>query len=309
VDPHTPPEELLGLAASGELHSPHPLGLAVVRHTRERELEIPEHEECELLVGRGMRADMHGNRLLVGSRRLLEEFGLSIPRQALDATDTMRQHGEMVLYVGIDDRFIGLIGVADVIRPEARDLLRALEAVGVRRVIMLTGDSTETADAVARELELGEVHAELFPEDKLVVVRQLQQEGHRVAMAGDGINDAPSLAAADLGIAIGTGGSDVAIEAADVALASNDIGGIATVIDQSRGTLRVIKQNYALALGVNSAGILVGALGALNPALAAVLHNISTIAVVLNSGRLVRYRPPRIETLDKEKNTRRNGHI
>jgi cation-transporting P-type ATPase C len=247
--------------------------------------------------------------LLVGSRRLLEEFGLSIPRQALDATDTMRQHGEMVLYVGIDDRFIGLIGVADVIRPEARDLLRALEAVGVRRVIMLTGDSTETADAVARELELGEVHAELFPEDKLVVVRQLQQEGHRVAMAGDGINDAPSLAAADLGIAIGTGGSDVAIEAADVALASNDIGGIATVIDQSRGTLRVIKQNYALALGVNSAGILVGALGALNPALAAVLHNISTIAVVLNSGRLVRYRPPRIETLDKEKNTRRNGHI
>jgi cation-transporting P-type ATPase C len=290
VDPHTPPEELLGLAASGELHSPHPLGLAVVRHTRERELEIPEHEECELLVGRGMRADMHGNRLLVGSRRLLEEFGLSIPRQALDATDTMRQHGEMVLYVGIDDRFIGLIGVADVIRPEARALLRALEAVGVRRVIMLTGDSTETADAVARELELGEVHAELFPEDKLVVVRQLQQEGHRVAMAGDGINDAPSLAAADLGIAIGTGGSDVAIEAADVALASNDIGGIATVIDQSRGTLRVIKQNYALALGVNSAGILVGALGALNPALAAVLHNISTIAVVLNSGRLVRYR-------------------
>ena len=291
VDPHTPPEELLSLAASGELHSPHPLGLAVVRHTRERELEIPEHEECELLVGRGMRADMRGNRLLVGSRRLLEEFGLAIPPEALDSTATMRQHGETVLYVGIGDRFIGLIGVADVIRPEARQLLRALAEVGVPRVIMLTGDTAETADAVARDLDLDEVHAELFPEDKLAVVRRLQQEGHRVAMAGDCINDAPSLAAADLGVAIGTAGSDVAIEAADVALASNDIGGIATVIDQSRHTLRVIKQNYGLALGLNSAGILVGALGALNPALAAVLHNLSTVAVVLNSGRLVRYRP------------------
>ena len=295
VDPQTPPEELLSLAASGELHSPHPLGLAVVRHTRERELEIPEHEECELLVGRGMRADMRGNRLLVGSRRLLEEFGLAIPAHAQDATDAMRQHGETVLYVGIDDRFIGLIGVADVIRPEARQLLRALEGVNVRRVIMLTGDSSETAYAVARDLELGEVHAELLPDDKLAVVRRLQAEGHHVAMAGDGINDAPSLAAADLGIAIGTAGSDVAIEASDVALASNNIAGIATVIDQSRHTLRVIKQNYGLALGVNGAGILIGALGALNPALAAVLHNVSTVAVVLNSGRLLRYQPPQLE--------------
>ena len=195
----------------------------------------------------------------------------------------------------LGDLQLALAGVADVIRPEARQLLRALEVVGIERVVMLTGDTAETAQAVARDLELGEVHAELLPEDKLAVVRQLQGEGHRVAMVGDGINDAPSLAAADLGIAIGTAGSDVAIEAADVALASNDIGGIATVIDQSRRTLSVIKQNYSLALGVNSAGILVGALGALNPAIAAVLHNLSTIAVVLNSGRLVRYRPPRIE--------------
>jgi cation-transporting P-type ATPase C len=160
---------------------------------------------------------------------------------------------------------------------------------------MLTGDSADTAAAVGRDLELEDVRAELFPEDKLAVVRQLQQEGHHVAMAGDGVNDAPSLAAADLGVAIGTAGSDIAIEAADVALASNDIGGIATVIDQSRQTLRVIKQNYGLALGVNSAGILIGALGVLNPALAAVLHNLSTIAVVLNSGRLVRYRPPVVD--------------
>jgi manganese/zinc-transporting P-type ATPase C len=307
VDPNTPPEHLLTLAASGELHSPHPLGLAVVRHTRERELEIPEHQECELLVGRGMRADMHDNRLLVGSRRLLEDFGLTIPHETLQAADAMRQHGETVLYVGIDDRFIGLIGVADVIRPEARQLLRALDVVGVRRVIMLTGDSPETAEAVARDLELAEVHAELLPEDKLAVVRRLQLEGHHVAMAGDGINDAPSLAAADLGIAIGTGGSDVAIEASDVALASDNIAGIASVVDQSRHTLGVIKQNYGLALGVNGAGIVIGALGGLNPVLAAVLHNVSTIAVVLNSSRLLRYRPPTLEVPPDGHAPARNG--
>jgi manganese/zinc-transporting P-type ATPase C len=141
------------------------------------------------------------------------------------------------------------------------------------------------------------------------VVRRLQREGHRVAMAGDGINDAPSLAAADLGIAIGTGGSDIAIEASDVALASNNIAGIATVIDQSRRTLGVIKQNYGLALGVNSAGIVVGALGALNPALAAVLHNLSTIAVVLNSSRLLRYQPPVSEvTVNGRLVDDRDGH-
>jgi cation-transporting P-type ATPase C len=202
---------------------------------------------------------------------------------------------------------IGVIGVADVIRPEARQLLQALEAAGVRRIVMLTGDSAETAEAVARELELSEVRADLFPEDKLATVRQLQAQGYRVMMVGDGINDAPSPASADLGIAIGTGGSDLAIEAADVALASNDIRAIAAVIDQSHRTLGIIRQNYGLALGVNSLGIVIGALGALNPALAAVLHNLSTVAVVLNSGRLVRYRPPVLPAPDDRERSNRNG--
>jgi cation-transporting P-type ATPase C len=291
--PETAPEQLLSLAASGELHSPHPLGLAVVRHTRERELEIPEHEECELLVGRGMRADVRGNRILIGSRRLLLDFGLVVPLETNERVGELREQGETVLYVGVNDRFAGLIGVADLVRPEAQAALNALRRTGVQRTIMLTGDAMETAEPVARQLGLTEFQAGLLPEQKLELVRQLQREGHRVAMVGDGINDAPSLAAADLGIAMGTGGADIAIEAADIALASSDIRDVASVIDQSRSTLKVVRQNYGLALGVNSLGILIGALGALNPVAAAVLHNLSTLAVVANSGRLIGFQPVR----------------
>jgi manganese/zinc-transporting P-type ATPase C len=289
--PDSAAEELLSLAASGELHSPHPLGLAVVRHTREHELEIPEHEECELLVGRGMRADMRGNRILVGSRRLMDDFGLDVPAGTEEKVADLRANGETVLYVAVNERFIGLIGVADLIRTEAQAALDAIEQIGIQRTIMLTGDAAETAEPVARQLGLGEFHASLLPEAKLELVRNLQSEGFRVAMVGDGINDAPSLAAADLGVAIGTGGADVAIEAADVALASNDIREIARVVRQSRQTMRVVRQNYGLALGVNGLGIIAGALGALNPVVAAVMHNLSTLAVVANSSRLIGYSP------------------
>jgi cation-transporting P-type ATPase C len=237
-----------------------------------------------------MRADMRGNRILVGSRRLLGDFGLLVPDATDDKVQDLRDNGETALYVAVNDRFIGLIGVADLIRPEAQAALEALKRAGVRRTIMLTGDAAETAEPVARQLGLTEFHASLLPEAKLELVRKLQAEGHRVAMVGDGINDAPSLAAADLGIAIGTGGADVAIEAADVALASSDIREVAAVIHQSRQTMRVVRQNYGLALGVNGAGILIGALGALNPVLAAVLHNLSTLAVVANSSRLIGYK-------------------
>lgn len=290
-DPDTKPAQILALAASGELHSPHPLALAVVRHVTESELVIPEHEECEFLVGRGMRADMQHNRLLVGSQRLMEEFGVPVPNETQTEVDELRQQGQSVLYVGVNENFVGLIGVADNLRPEAEDMLAALRSAGIARIVMLTGDSREAAEAVARRLGLSEFEAELLPEDKLTVVRRLQAEGHRVAVVGDGINDAPALAAADVGIAVGTQGSDVAIEAADVAVAANDIRHLATVIGQSQQTLNVVKQNYGLALGVNSLGIGVSALGALNPVLAALLHNLSTIAVVLNSSRLIGYRP------------------
>src|ERR1700738_1595833 len=164
-----------------------------------------------------MRPDVRGNRILVGSRRLLDDFGLAVPPETNARVDELRQQGETVLYVGVNDRLARLISVADLVRPEAQPALDALRRTGVQRMIMLTGDAMETAAPVARQLGLAEFMAELLPEQKLELVRRLQRDGHHVAMVGDGINDAPSLAAADLGIAMGTGGADLAIESADIA--------------------------------------------------------------------------------------------
>ncbi|HEY7063461.1 MAG TPA: heavy metal translocating P-type ATPase [Chloroflexota bacterium] len=289
-----PPEEVLALAASGEFHSKHPLALAVVRHAEERAIEIPAHEECEILVGQGVRADMQANRILVGSDRLLAQFGLTPPRRGSQLAARLSRKGETPLYLACNDRVLGVLGIADQLRPESAEALAAIRAAGIRRIVLLTGDTKVVAAAVGRRLGLGgaDVRARALPEDKYTLVRELQESGYRVAMVGDGINDAPALAAADLGIAMGTAGSDVAIEAADLALAGNDIRQVASVVYLGRSTLAVIRQNYGLSIGVNSIGILVGAAGALNPLVAAVLHNLSSLAVLGNSARLIRYHDP-----------------
>jgi cation-transporting P-type ATPase C len=286
------PEEVLALAASGGLHSRHPMSLAIVQHTRDREIMIPEHETCEILVGRGMRADMTGARILVGNAALMEQYGVLVSPEAGVEAAAFAARGETALHVARNDRQIGLIAVSDAIRPEALQALRELRHVGVERLMMLTGDIAEAADVVARQLDLTDYQATVMPEDKFSIVRRLQSEGHRVAMVGDGINDAPALAMADVGIAMGAAGSDVAIEAADIALAGSDIRQVASVVRLGRHALGVIRQNYALAIGVNSLGILVGAAGWINPFIAALLHNLSTVTVVLNSSRLIGYRDP-----------------
>jgi manganese/zinc-transporting P-type ATPase C len=288
-----PPEEVLRLAATGELHSQHPLALAVLKYLSEQEMVCPAHEECEVLVGRGMRADMNGNQVLVGSRRLMEEFAVEVGNAAGNTADEFGPRGETVLYVAFNGRLIGLVGIADVIRKEAVETLDSLRARGIRRIVMLTGDSREVAAKVAAQLGIAaeDYRAELLPEDKFQIVRELQAEGYIVAMVGDGINDAPALALADVGIAMGAAGSDIAIEAADIALASSDIRRIGDVIVLGRASLAVVRQNYAMAIGVNGGGVGIGALGALNPILAAVLHNLSTVLVIINSSRLVGFDP------------------
>jgi len=284
-----PPEEVLRIAASGEVHSRHPLAVAVLQRVRELEVTVPEHEECEVIVGRGMRADLGGNRILVGNEQLLRQFSVALPESLPAELARYRARGDATLCVAVNGQTIGLIGIKDVLRPHAREALAALQRSGVRRTMLLSGDSVDAVEIVARELGITESRGQLLPEEKLAIVRSLQAAGHRVAMVGDGINDAPSLALADLGIAMGTAGSDVAVEAADVALAGDDLRDVAAVLDLSRHTLSLVKQNYALSLGINTAGLLVGAAGRLSPVMAAVLHNASTIAVVLNSSRLIRY--------------------
>jgi manganese/zinc-transporting P-type ATPase C len=284
------PEQVLAYAASSELHSRHPLAEAVIRSTEERRIIIPPHEECEVLVGLGMRTWADGRTLLLGSPSLLRSENVKVSKKAADWVDTLRRQAETPLLLAVDGTLVGLISLRDEVRPEADDVLKKLRANGIRRIVMLTGDHPEIAKVVAGELGIDEWRAEVLPEDKLEVVRQLQDEGYVVGMVGDGINDAPALAAANIGIAMGLAGTDVAVETADVALAKDDLRRLLDVGDLGARAVDVIRENYAMSIAVNAAGLLIGAGGILSPVLAAILHNASSVAVVANSSRLIRYR-------------------
>jgi manganese/zinc-transporting P-type ATPase C len=195
------------------------------------------------------------------------------------------------MYVAHQNHLIGMIGIHSKIRSEAHTALAELRGVGVNQFIMLTGDEEEAARAIAHAVGLDNWRAQLSPEQKYNFINELRATGRKVAMVGDGINDAPALALANIGIAMGHSGTDVAIESADIALASDNLRAVATTVHLSRKTISVIRQNYGIALTVNAGGILVGALGAINPFVAAALHNLSTLLVVFNSARLIGYDP------------------
>ncbi|OZE41583.1 copper-translocating P-type ATPase [Rhodococcus sp. 05-2254-6] len=284
------PEQVLAYAASSEIHSRHPLAEAVIRSTEERHIVIPPHEECEVLVGLGMRTVADGRTLLLGSPSLLRGENVAVSEYAADWVSRLQRQAETPLLLAVDGVLVGLISLRDEVRSNALEVLNALRADGVERIIMLTGDHPETAAAVAAELGIAEWRAEVMPDDKLEAVRKLQEEGYVVAMVGDGTNDAPALAVADIGIAMGLAGTDVAVETADVALASDDLTRLLDVRDLGRHSVSVIRQNYGMSIAVNALGLVVSAGGALSPVLAAILHNASSVAVVGNSSRLIRYR-------------------
>ncbi len=302
-----PEEELLRLIASAESGSEHPLGEAIVRGARDRGLPPVEAEAFEAISGGGIRARVEGREVLVGSRRFLSEA--SVPEDGLVAgSENLAREGKTPIFVAVDGEAAGLIGVADVVRDESREAVGRLHSLGLE-VAMLTGDNRRTAEAVARELGIDRVVAEVRPEDKAAEVKKLQAGGKRVGMVGDGINDAPALAQADVGIAIGTG-TDIALEAADLTLISGDVRGVARAIELSKATVRNIKQNlfwafaYNVALIPVAAGILyplfaggsvpwvlspvLGEYGFLNPVLAAVAMALSSVTVVSNALRLRR---------------------
>jgi cation-transporting P-type ATPase C len=227
--------------------------------------------------------------LLLGSPSLLRQESVRVTKKATEWVKRLQRQAETPLLLAVDGALVGLISLRDEIRPEACSVLEELRAGGVRRLVMLTGDHPETARAVADALGITEWRAEVLPEDKLDVVNALRDEGHTVAMVGDGVNDAPALAAADIGIAMGLGGTDVAVETADVALAGDDLRRLLDIRQLGGRAVDVIQQNYAMSIAVNAFGLLLGAGGGLSPVLAAILHNASSVAVVANSSRLIRY--------------------
>jgi Cu+-exporting ATPase len=284
--------EFLQLVASVERASEHPLAAALLDGASARGLTLLPVEEFHSVPGKGVAARVNGRRVVVGNQSWLAEFGIEVEALAAEA-DRLRAGGATVLFAGADGRLAGLLGVADPIKAAAADAIRSLRAEGIR-IVMVTGDDPVTAEAVARRLGIEEVVAGVSPERKAEVVRRLQQEGRVVAMAGDGINDAPALAQADVGIAMGTG-TDVAMESADITLVKGDLGGIVRARRLSRATMRNIKQNLFFAFVYNllgvpvAAGVLYPFFGLLlSPVVAAAAMSFSSVSVVGNALRLRR---------------------
>ena len=283
-------EVLLGLAAAAESRSEHPLGEAVVRHAQDRGVEVASVEQFQASVGHGVTATVQGRRISIGSARHLEESGIREQPLQTDA-ERLEREGKTAVYIAVDGTAAGVIGIADTLRPEVRQAVAELERLGME-VVMVTGDNRRTADSIARQAGIERVLAEVLPDRKAAEVRRLQSEGRRVAMVGDGINDAPALAQADVGIAIGTG-TDIAMEASDLTLISGDLTGIPSALSLSRQTMRNIKQNLVGAFSYNvtlipvAAGILHPVWGVLlDPILAAGAMAASSVTVLGNALRL-----------------------
>ena len=283
-------DEVLALAAGLERGSEHPLGASVVRAAEQRKLEIPPVERFESLTGRGVTGSVAGRELALGNRRLFDDRRIALGPLDLRAQE-LRREGQTVMFLAVNGEAAAVFGVADPIKPTTLEAAHRLRADGVR-IVMLTGDNRTTAEAVARELGIDEMRAEVLPEEKIGAVRELQAGGHRVAMAGDGINDAPALAQADVGIAMGTG-TDVAMESADVTLVKGDLRGIARARSLSRATMRNIRQNLFFAFVYNTigvpiaAGILYPVFGILlSPVIAAAAMSVSSVSVIANALRL-----------------------
>jgi Cu+-exporting ATPase len=287
-------DRLLQITASAERGSEHPLGQAIVRGAEDAGAELLAMEHFDSLTGRGIEAQIGGRTVLAGNRKLMEERG--IPLAALEeSSDRLAGEGKTPIYVALDGGLSGIVAVADVVKQSSRAAIKELHKMGIE-VAMITGDNKKTAAAIAKQVGIDHVLAEVLPQDKSNEVKKLQAQGHKVAMVGDGINDAPALAQADIGIAIGSG-TDMAMESADIVLMRSDLMDVPTGILLSKRTIRNIKQNLFWAFAYNVVGIPVAAgvlslFGGplLNPIFAAAAMSLSSVSVLTNALRLKRFK-------------------
>ena len=288
-------EELLSIAASSEKGSEHPLGEAIVKGAEERSIEFKEISNFKAIPGHGIQVEIEGKVILLGNKKLMTENSIEVGDLGLKS-DKLANEGKTPMYIAINNKLEGIIAVADTVKPSSKEAIENLHKMGIK-VAMITGDNKKTADAIAKQVGIDIVLAEVLPEDKANEVKKLQEKGSKVAMVGDGINDAPALAQEDIGIAIGTG-TDVAIESANIVLMKGDLKDVATAIKLSKATIRNIKQNLFWAFGYNVLGIPV-AMGVLhifggpllNPMIGAAAMSLSSVSVLANALRLRGFNP------------------
>ena len=281
------PHEVLRLAAAVETSSEHPVAAAVVAGAGRQDLDLPVAEDFYSLAGHGVRGTVGERQVVVGRRRLMSEEGLALAEELDRRAGEWEEEGRTVVFAGWDGRVRGVLAVADTVKENATAVVEQLHRMGIQ-VAMITGDNALSAQAISADLGIDRVLAEVLPQDKVTEVQRLQGDGRTVAMVGDGVNDAPALVQADLGIAIGTG-TDVAIESSDLTLMSGDLQGVVTAIRLSRRTLRTIYQNLGWAFGYNLAALPLAAVGLLHPVIAAAAMAVSSVSVVSNSLRLRRF--------------------
>lgn len=282
-------KELILLAASAEIHSVHPLAVAILNYVEEKGWQVPDHIDSDTVVAHGMEANVadfenfKGGNIIVGSRHFMTDRNVS---DLDNFEDKNIPAGYNILYAARDNKLMGVIVINDPIRPQMKKTFNQMRRHGIDEIVMLTGDSKDVAATVAQKMGLDSYFAEILPEDKANIVNYLQRNGH-VLMVGDGINDAPALAFADVGVALGGRRTDIAVESSDITINSDNPTKLMDALELGQNTMRLIRQNFTATITINSAAMLLGALGKINPLVAAIIHNTATLAVVLNSARIL----------------------
>ena len=284
-DGNTDEATLLHLTASAEARSEHPLGKAIVKYLQEKNGMLANADSFNMLPGKGIRAEVDGRKVLCGKSAFLQENGITLTSEMETALEALRDEGKAVVLTAIDGKCAGLIALSDIIRPAAKEMIAELERIGVQSVV-LTGDNRRAANFLAGQVGIHDIRAELLPSEKVDVISEFQEKGKTVCMIGDGVNDAPALKTAHVGVAMGSMGSDIAIESADIALMGDDITKIPYLKRLSNAVIRSIKVNITLSMAINFVAITLSVLGMLNPITGALVHNAGSVLVVLNAALL-----------------------
>ena len=282
--------DVLKLAATAEKFSEHPLGKVIYKKAIDTSLSISDPQEFTIHLGQGVISIINGKKVMVGNLKLLKENNIEITNEYMEKISYYELQGKTVMIVTIEDTIIGLINVADRIKDNVKESISNIKKLDIKHILLLTGDNNNTASWVADHAGIKEIYSEQLPEDKVTIVESQIKAGKKVCMIGDGINDAPALARADVGIAMGALGADVAVETADIALMSDDIGKIPELFILARKVLRTVRFNIALSLAINFGAIWLAALGMIDPIVGALIHNLGSILVVMSSATLIKYK-------------------